>query len=278
MPFVNKSRKFKSSSNKGGVRKLSTGTSLKFRRSLATKAAFSSFDGASSSTSVTKLNFPQSKMYRSPIPDRYFCWVSANQEGTLAAGGQTSFNFALNIALRPFNNVGGGNVISNAVPSATSNGLYGFNNLLFNATTNTGLWINYRVWTVIVKVEANTQLTTLNNDHAMAPVIGTSVYSTFNNLCLGPHSVQKGIGSGFSVNESALRKTYSIPEILGVSKEEYGALSNQTYGSGASLPNTNVYLQYMLKQASVTSDTNMVVRVQYHIEFFQNGLVTMLAN
>lgn len=229
---------------------------------------------------TTSLSFKSSLNTSQSVPDRYLTWLTFENAGFVGgAVSAASYSFGLNNVVAPFGTANTGTVtIPNPFVAVATGNPAALKNLLFNATTSTGLWSRVRVWSVRVDIEFgyissfSTGTSTGAAVHVGAAlIIGTSTsYAAVTGLSNGPKSKAMTIISG--TKPSMLQMVYSIPALLGVKKDHFsGPLvgSDQSFGT---MPNQYCALQFgfaTANGANLGSDSfTFRIRMQQHCEFY----------
>lgn len=245
--------------------------SWKKKRSFKKKVRVSA--GSSSARSqITRVVNPNSFTLLQPVPDRYFTWLVIENSGHYNLGSAADQDIMLGLSQlpQPFSATGGvGTGLLNAKASINSLQYTGMKNLLFNSTTGTGLWSNYRIWTTMTELTVNSTADTF--DVGMAPVEGTGSYPTIQQLAQAPQSVRKTSAPGSNQLGNPLKLTVSLPKVLGITKKEYGAYASNTYGVFGTPPAAPIFLQISwsnILNGVTGAATNVVVKQKAFVEFF----------
>jgi hypothetical protein len=231
---------------------------------------------------TTSLAFKESLSLHQPVPDEYWCWLTASNQGALNVGNANNhWEMSLNTLQYPFNVLppGGGALPNPAQAVATWNPT-GFTNIISNpALINaggvyTGLYYSYRVWAAEATVTYMPTTAVDSSMLTMAPLGQGILYGSTSTQIQSPNSCFKLITAGVSSDANTLKCFYSIPEILGVPKKNFASLSGAgggTAGVWGTGPTTIVFLQVRSANATGANNANTMginVTVRYHVQFF----------
>lgn len=223
---------------------------------------------------VTSLTFRPSRYTHQIVPDRYFCWLEISNMGNFpSASASGSYGMLINTFPFPFNLKGVTPAILPALLiGANVQDPSGYKNIIYNATTSTGLYGYYRVWSVAVTLVVMPQITGDNVVVGMAPITppSTSGYPNVIELSQSPNNVTKTC-TPLTPKENVLYAKYSFPSLLGCSKKDYGTLGSQTNGSNATAPAIPIALNIVyqtLDQQNTANTVGYSIKVRYHVEFF----------
>jgi len=231
-------------------------------------------------TGPTRVMIPMARQLHQPLPDRLFTWLTGNNSGYLSATSSpyTTFGIGLNTLQFPFNTTanGGTNVMPHVIQTADAWNPTGFDNLLYNGNTSTGLYKNYRVWGAKVSVTVLPEALADTCQVVMAPqVSGNSLYADsvigIMTAAQGPDSINKVVQAGAPVKQNSLKKYYRIYDLLGIPKKEYAANVRNTYGYDGETPTQQAWLYIgarAFNQSNFTFAVGMEVTVEYFVEFF----------
>jgi len=198
-----------------------------------------------------------------------------------AAGAFGHWVFCIGTPVHPFNNIDGDTAIPNPLVATATQSPAGLQNLLYNATTNTGLYNYFRVWKAAVRINCQPTNGADGTVCVMSPLTTTSAppFANVINAQDSPGSVVRVCTQANPTAANTLQKVFDLSAILGLTPSEYGAFSASTYGSYGNLPADTVYV-------AVTSNTqnnnayNAVcgfeVKIVYDVEFFQRTDTVLL--
>jgi hypothetical protein len=236
----------------------------------------SSSSSAGSDSRVVALSFKGSLRSLQPMPDTFKTWVTATNSGYWPTGTGTStnsFQLAIDAICKPFNNTGGtGKLLPNPLVATASESGSGVKNLLYNTDTNTGIYVNYRVWRVILEVQAVPQTQGDSALFAMAPIVNTaSQYTSINGITQGVNSVSKMITAGTSGKGDMIKANWSIPAILGIQDNQYATTSTaQSYGyTGNVFPQIGYNL--LDGNTALVNTLPVFVKMNQFVEFFRRA-------
>jgi hypothetical protein len=220
---------------------------------------------------------PKALTHNQLFPDRLMTWMDCASGGIIASGSSAGkFGLGLNILTTPFNQNGGNSVWPSPQISDATVQPSGLKNILYNSGTNTGIYNFYRVWKVKVEVSILPQTSDDATTVCIAPVNSTGSYGTIETIQQGPNSKYKLVNL---TEFRTLRATYDVPALMGVSKQDYGALSANTTGSFATTPSSYLFLQTTVQNAfyqNWSSNLGWNVRLKYMVEFLQRADVPLL--
>lgn len=227
---------------------------------------------------TTTLSFKGSLNASQPVPDRYLTWLTYENAGFITGAlSAASYSWGINNVVAPFGtaNTGTTTIPNPFVAVATGNPL-ALKNLLFNASTGTGLWERARVWMTRIDVECATSTSTSGLVNravqiGMAPIIGsTSSYASVTSVSSGPKAKAMTMISG--AKPSMLSAVYSIPALLGVKKSQFAGPLVGSDQSFTSVPTQYIGLQFGFADACGTNlggdCFSFRIRMQMHIEFY----------
>jgi len=143
-------------------------------------------------------------------------------------------------------------------------------NLLYNGTTNTGLYYQYRVWRTAVEISSCPNNAADMHMMALAPTVSAGSFASLSNLAQAPFSVSAHCF--FAMNRgTVMRKTFDWPQIFGITKTEFAQLSGGTSGSSLLPPTSIAFLQFRyqtdINSATVGSIGHRIL-VKFLCEFF----------
>jgi len=179
---------------------------------------------------------------------------------------------AIDAIVTPFNNTGGtGKLLPNPLVATASESGSGVRNLLYNTSTNTGIYVNYRVWRSVLEVQAVPQTQGDSALFAMAPIVNTaSQYTSINGITQGVNSVSKMITAGTSGKGDQIKANWSIPAILGLTDAAWQSSVGQSYGYTG-----NVFPQigYNLLDGNTALVNTLPIFIKQHqfVEFFRRA-------
>lgn len=247
------------------------------RKKKFTRAKGGSLQGSStlSNTSVSKVDFKLSKFTKQIVPDRLFTWLTIENQGATGSGAATNvgtFGFSINDIVFPLNKNGPvGSNLPNPVQAVNAWNEQGLKNLLFNTSTNTGLYNNFRVWTSI----ANVTFTLANAaDGALNVVIvplsqAASFYNLPEAMEAAPNSVVKTCSQGSSGGSCTLTCLASQPALAGVPKNLFPSYA-PALGAFSAGPGLPMFWQVAWRthaNAVLTNSVGIKLLVQYKVEF-----------
>jgi len=232
-------------------------------------------------TDVT--SYPVSKISHNVVSSRYFVWLESNQEGFWPSGMGTAasrFGLAINNCVTPFNIAGGPGATLPSPLIANTFTPTGLKNFLNNSITGTGLYNNYRVWSVNITLTVQPQVSGDNVAVALCPIIGSAnTYTNVLSAGQGPYCCTKICSASNMVSNNTINCHWSLPQILGVNNDEYSALSANTSGIYATPP-TNVIIAEViyntLDQAVLNSNLPVFMKLRMHVEFFDRTDTVLL--
>lgn len=147
-------------------------------------------------------------------------------------------------------------------------------NLLVNTTLSTGIYNQYRVWSVAVSVSLTPGNAADSLFPAMAPLAQTTTaYSSLEALSSAPNSMRGTSTFGGSGASCTMSAHWGIPALLGVPNNLFPA-SPYAIGSFSVDPILNVTCQAAWRNDNNTNNTaNLGVKVivAYHVEFFNRA-------
>jgi len=229
---------------------------------------------------TTTLSFRGSLATSQPVPDRYLTWLTFENAGFIGgAVSAASYSFGINNVVAPFGTANTGTVtIPNPFVAVATGNPLGLKNLLFNASTSTGLYERVRVWTSRIDIEFGyiSSFSTGTSTGAMvhvgaAPIVGTTTsYAAVTGLSNGPKSKAISIISG--TKPSMISMIYSIPALLGINKAHFNGPLVGSDQSFTTQPSQYVALQFgfaTANGANLGSDSFAFrIRMQMHCEFY----------
>ena len=187
------------------------------------------FSSTALNNRTTFINFKISRFTKMPFPDRYLCWLNIENQGSNGGAGSNTFTFgvALNDPVVPFSKSGPIAVsLVNPVQSIATWDPAGLRNILFNSTTGTGIYTQFRVWTTIVRVTFTPGNAADSVNGAIVPLAQSSnAYTTFESICQAPNSVTWTSTFGSYGEASTGTAVYGIPALYGVPNKLYPAVS-----------------------------------------------------
>lgn len=228
--------------------------------------------------STTKLLFKPSKSIHQPLPDRYFTWLEQNNSGyiTAAAAAFSVFGLCLNGAAAqfPFNISVGLGTIPNGLPAVASAAATGHTNLFT-------IYKYCRIWGVKVSVTMVPQSQSDSGQLVMAPFVDATYAATVAGIlqaAQAPGSVVRLINSSAPMSTNTVRKYYSIPELLGISKKDYAIGSNGSFQNGSPVtgPIASLFVGYRtLDQANTSTPVGIEVQCNWLVEMFMRNDSTL---
>lgn len=259
---------------KGG-KKRSFSKKKKFTRVRAANGISAANAKPSGNTSVSTLTFKLSRFNRMPLPDRYLTWVTIENQGSypIASASTNTFGLALNDIINPFGKPG---IVPATLPNIIIAGTSPMfvRNILVNATTNTGLYNNFRVWSTAVAVTYTTGNAADSVNTAMVPLTqANSAFTTFEAASQAANSITGTSTFGSSGAGSSILGHWSMPALQGVPKLLYPAFAS-AIGSGTATPGLPMYLQVSYRtdnNAALSQVLGVRVQLQYHVEFFNRA-------
>jgi len=189
-----------------------------------------------------------------------------------AAAGTSSATFAvaLNDIVTPFSKTGAVGVSLPNIVAAGINPQF-LKNILFNGTTNTGIYNQFRVWSCAASVTYTTGNAADSCNTAMVPLTtAASGYTTFEAVNSGPNSVSGASTFGSNAIGSTIMGLWSLPALQGVPKSLYPAFAS-SIGTFAATPGLPMFLQISYRTDNnndLTATLGIRVQLQYHVEFF----------
>jgi len=227
---------------------------------------------------MTIVHVPKSLKLHQPMPDQYWCWLRHQSQGLIpifgGAGAIYSWGYQGNNPWLPLNTHGGAtNSMPSPVVSVNTQQPSGLKNLLYNATTATGLYQTGRVWKVRGKITYYPQALSDQVLCCMAPVIGSSAaYTLSSNMMDGPHGVG-WIASAYNTSKlNSHSFQYDIKEILALTHEEMSGnnLNTFTYSTAPTSANQVNILNIVqtLDQVITNNTIPVVLELEYYVEFF----------
>lgn len=189
---------------------------------------------------------------------------------TGAGSATASFAFALNDIVAPFGKTGAVGVsLPNIV--AAGNSPQFLKNILFNATTNTGIYNQYRVWSTAVAVTYTPGNAADSVNTVMVPLTtAASGYTNPEGMASGSNSVTGASTFGSNAIGSTIMGHWSLPALQGVPKLLWPAFASAIATSAAS-PGLPMFVQVAYRtdnNADLTATLGIRVQIQYHVEFF----------
>lgn len=257
------------SHRKSSTKRRSFSKKRKFTRAKSTQGSATSVNSA-----VSKIDFKLSKFTKQIVPDRFFTWLTIENQGRIdAAAGSNVFSwgFSLNDLVFPLNKNGPvGFNLPNPVQAVAAWNEQGLKNLLFNTATNTGLYNNFRVWTVI----ANITYTSGNAADSMNLVVvplsqAATAYGTPEAMAAAPNSVVKSCTFGGSGASCTATLVCSQPALAGVPKNLFPSFA-PALGAFTAGPGLPMFIQVAHRTDDniiLTAPMGIKVLVQYKVEF-----------
>jgi len=256
-------------------------TRQRFRPRRAPRRLIDGVSGAERTT-ATAVSFISGPRHQ-PVPDRYFCTMEVSELGHIAsaAAAATNWVFPLSAIAHPFNQVNGGNAIPNPLVAVATLSPAGLQNLLYNPTTNTGLWTFYRVW------KAHYELSTQPSNGADDTVtvvspVQSSATPPFANILTAqdsPGSKMVVCSQANPTRRNMVIGTVSPPQILGITPAGYQAMTTNTYGAYVNVPVETVYAyvtQNTMSNAVYTAICPLHITVRYEVEFFNRADIELI--
>lgn len=247
-----------------------------------TKTTVSSSTNQVATSSSSSLMYSGSKITRCPVPDSYKTWLTTELLGHyVAAASGSIWAFAVNGILDPFNFTGGtGTAIPNPNTAVNALSPMGARNLLFNNSTNTGLYLNYRVWRTQVNVSVVPEVFGDVSLVGIAPITdATHAYANSQALCQAPNSANLIISAGAATRTNSVTANWSMPALLGVKPAEYGTLAGASAFQASSTP--TVYAAVSITPTvggSFDATININVKMMQFVEFFGPVNTAMIDN
>jgi len=257
------------SHRKSSTKRRSFSKKRKFVRAKSTQGS-----ATSANTTVSKLDFKLSKFTKQIVPDRFFTWLTIENQGNTGSGAGSNtgtFGFALNDLVVPFNKPGPVAItLPNPVQAINVWQEQGLKNLLFNTGTNTGLYNNYRVWTAIANVTFTLAPTDAEMNIVVLPLSQAAVaYANPEAMAAAPNSVVRSCTNGGTGASCTATLVAGHPALSGVPKNLFPsyapALANFTAGPG--LP---MFFQVGWRtgiNAALTTAAGIKIVIQYKVEF-----------
>lgn len=227
----------------------------------------------SGNTTVSTLNFKLSRFVKCPVPDRYLTWLTIENQGVQGTGAGSNtgtWAFALNDIVTPFSKTGAvptslpGIILGGTSPAFTKN-------ILFNVTTGTGIYNQYRVWSTAVAItytpgnaadSVNTVMVPLTN--AAAAFVSPEAMAMASNSIAGTSTF------GSSGAGSTIMAMWSMPALFGVPKLVFPAFASAIV-TAATTPGLPLFCQVAYRTDNnliLTAGLGIRVQIQYHVEFF----------
>jgi len=264
-----KRRRFTRRSSSSAPKRRSFSRKKKFTRAKSTQGSATSVNSA-----VSKIDFKLSKFSKQIVPDRFFTWLTIENQGSVAAGAGSNvgvFGFSLNDLVFPLNKNGpvGAN-LPNPVQAVAAWNEQGLKNLLYNTATNTGLYNNFRVWTLI----ANITLTSGNASDSMNLVVvplsqAAVAYGGPEAMAAAPNSVVKSCTFGGSGASCTATLVASHPALAGIPKNLFPSYA-PALGAFSAGPGLPMFVQVAWRtddNAALQSTMGIKVLLQYKVEF-----------
>jgi len=265
-----KRRRFTRRSSSSAPKRRSFSRKKKFTRAKTTQGS-----ATSANSTVSTVDFKLSKFSKQIVPDRFFTWITIENQGATGSGAGTNvgtFGFSINDIVFPLNKNGSvGANLPNPFQAVNSWNEQGLKNLLYNTATNTGLYNNFRVWTSIANVTftlANAADGALNA--VLLPLSQAAVaYGTPEAMEAAPNSIVKTCAQGSSGGSCTLTCVASQPALAGVPKTLFPSFASAlgAFSAGPGLP---MYWQVGWRthaNAVLTNSVGIKVLVQYKVEF-----------
>lgn len=249
--------------------------------SSSSSSAFSS--KAKSNEIVSKLSFKSARFTRQPLPDRFFTWLQLENQGAQPAGvgsNTGTYGFAINDIVTPLNKPGpAGFALQNPVVALNLLNPQGLKNLLFNGSTNTGIYTQFRVWTCIAKFTFIPGSFADGANIAMAPLASAaSAYTSLETLSSAPNAVTGTASNGGSGASQSIEATWSMPALYGIPKTVFPAFAS-AIGTAGTPPGLPLYAQIAYRDDANQNLVNIAgtkLQVMYHVEFCNRADATLL--
>lgn len=265
-----KRRRFTRRSFSSAPKRRSFSRKKKFTRAKTTQGSSTSVNSA-----VSKIDFKLSKFSKQIVPDRFFTWLTIENQGFTAGGAGSNvgtFGFALNDIVLPLNKPGPTAVtIPGPVQAVNAWNEQGLKNFLFNTATNTGLYNNFRIWTSIANVTfslANAADAAVNA--VLLPLSqAATAYPNPEAMEAAPNSVVKTCAQGSAGASCTLTCVASAPALYGVPKNLFPSFAS-ALGSFSATPGLPMFWQVGWRTAAnavLNNALGIKVLIQYKVEF-----------
>jgi hypothetical protein len=231
---------------------------------------------------LTSIHFNTGPRHQ-PVPDRYFCTLEVTELGhyASAAAAYQHWVFPLSAIAHPFNQVNGDAAIPNPLVAVASLSPAGLQNLLYNTTTSTGLWEQYRVHRC--HYELNCQPTNGADDSiiVVSPCQSSSTppFANILNAADSPGSKMRVCSQANPTAQNTVKGTVDIAGVLGLTRPAYEADTTNTYGTYTNLPVETVYAfvtSTTMSDAAYTASCGLHVKLLFEVEFFQRADTALL--
>lgn len=228
---------------------------------------------ATSTSSNSRLTHKASLRTRQLMPDSYSTWITTTNAGywpSVAGAATNSFQFAIDQIVDPLSLTGGtGKVLPNPISALATTSGAGVKNLLYNTTTSTGLYLNFRVWRVKVEIQVIPQAAPDATMIAMAPIReATNSYTTLNQIAQAPNSSSITVVSGTSAHQDSIKGNYSLPDLVGVSRTGFEAPVGLSFYVYNSAPRNFIQVGYnTVTNAIPTQPLQIMITMQQYVEF-----------
>jgi len=206
------------------------------------------------------------------VPPKFFTKVRQIIDGSVPAGvGMTIqvYNIGMSYIQTPFATLSGYSGWPNPFSSLTGTSVVGIKNLLFNTTTNSGLYQSYRVHGVKTKILFMPQALSDTSNCAVTCHTGATPFTTYNTAVDAPYAKTK-IMNANQTKDNVITYYMKNRTVRGQTKQQFNDDPNNT-GTYTNNP-TNVIVMdvYLIAQDGVNLIANMgyQVEVEYFIELF----------
>lgn len=229
---------------------------------------------------VTKLSFPNSKITRQPVPDRYLTWLTIENQGRFATGAGSAagaFNVALNNLNTPLN-PGTGVALPNQIQNPATWNPIGFKDLIYNTSLGFGLYTQFRVWSSQVELTVQVQNPTDNCNLVVCPCAVALQITNPEAASAYPQSTLKSAAYGGSgTSNTLITPVVSCPGLAGVPKTLYPAFASAIgqFGVAPGLPYYWAILYRTSNAAVLTNDLTYRIVVRYHVEFMNRADINL---
>jgi len=264
-----KRRRFTRRSSSSAPKRRSFSRKRKFTRAKSTQGSATSVNSA-----VSKIDFKLSKFSKQIVPDRFFTWLTVENQGSITSGaGSNTFSwaFSLNDLVFPLNKNGPvGFNLPNPVQAVNAWNEQGLKNLLYNTATNTGLYNNFRVWTTIANVTYTSGNAADSMNLVIVPLSQAAIgYLNPEAMAAAPNSVVKSCTFGGSGASCTATLVASHPALAGVPKNLFPSYA-PALGAFTAGPGLPMYVQVAHRtddNANLQATAGVKVIIQYKVEF-----------
>lgn len=212
---------------------------------------------------------------QTPFPPRYRTILSCANDGYIATASANvgSFYVNLNYPSTPYSN-GAGSSLPNPAVTVTTLWPAGFHNLLYNSTTNSGIYTRGVVYRARLEV---TIMPTSTFDALVACIVPVdSSFATFTNVQnaeQAPYAVKKIVCSS-SGPSNKLVCDIALPKLQGMQSIRDVKDLSSNYFTQSAVPGTTYKFQVLwqtLNQQVFNNYCGISVRVFYYVEFFEEA-------